>query len=164
LNLLMNEKPLVSIVTPSFNQARYLEETIRSVLGQTYERIEYILIDGGSTDGSLEIIQKYTDKVSYWVSEKDKGQTDAINKGFKAAHGSILAWLNSDDVYQPRAVSEAVAYLMDQPQVGMVYGDLDFVDENGQVIGRFPAAQTDLRRLRRGYVHIPQPAAFFRAE
>jgi len=160
----MNEKPLVSIVTPSFNQARYLEETIRSVLGQTYERIEYILIDGGSTDGSLEIIQKYTDKVSYWVSEKDKGQTDAINKGFKAAHGSILAWLNSDDVYQPRAVSEAVAYLMDQPQVGMVYGDLDFVDENGQVIGRFPAAQTDLRRLRRGYVHIPQPAAFFRAE
>ena len=160
----MNEKPLVSIVTPSFNQARYLEETIRSVLGQTYECIEYILIDGGSSDGSLEIIQKYADKVSYWVSENDKGQTDAINKGFKAAHGSILAWLNSDDIYQPRAVSEAVAYLMDRPQVGMVYGDLNFVDENGRVIGRFPAAQTDLRRLRRGYVHIPQPAAFFRAE
>jgi len=164
LKLLMIEKPLVSIVTPSYNQAPYLEETIRSVLGQTYDRIEYILIDGGSTDGSLEIIQKYAHKFSYWVSEKDKGQTDAINKGFAAAHGSILAWLNSDDMYQPDAVSEAVAYLSGHPQVGMVYGDLDFIDENGRVIGRFPAAQTDLKRLRCGYVHIPQPSAFFKAE
>jgi len=160
----MNRQPLVSIVTPSFNQSPYLEETIRSVLGQTYERIEYILIDGGSTDGSQEIIRQYADRLAYWVSEKDKGQTDALNKGFKVAHGDIFAWLNSDDLYYPHAVEEAVAYLMDHPQVGVVYGDLDFVDENSQVIGQFPAAQTDLKRLRRGYVHIPQPATFFRGE
>lgn len=160
----MTMKPLVSIVTPSFNQAQYLEETILSVLGQTYGPIEYIVIDGGSTDGSLEIIKKYADRLSYWVSEQDKGQTDALNKGFAAARGSILAWLNSDDVYKPGAVSEAVEYLDAHPGVGMVYADLDFVDENGKVIGQFPAAQTDLKRLRRGYVHIPQPAAFFRAE
>ena len=161
---MMNRQPLVSIVTPSFNQSPYLEETIRSVLGQTYERIEYILIDGGSTDGSQEIIRRYSDRIAYWVSEKDKGQTDALNKGFKVAHGDIFAWLNSDDLYHPHAVEEAVAYLMDHPQVGVVYGDLDFVDENSQVIGQFPAAQTDLKRLRRGYVHIPQPATFFRGE
>jgi len=161
---MMNRQPLVSIVTPSFNQSPYLEETIRSVLGQTYEHIEYILIDGGSTDGSQEIIRQYADRLAYWVSEKDKGQTDALNKGFKVAHGDIFAWLNSDDLYHPHAVEEAVAYLMDHPQVGVVYGDLDFMDENSQVIGHFPAAQTDLKRLRRGYVHIPQPATFFRAE
>ncbi len=160
----MTDQPLVSIVTPSFNQAEYLEKTILSVLGQTYPSIEYILIDGGSTDGSQEIINKYSQRFAYHVSEKDKGQTDAINKGFAAAQGSILAWLNSDDVYHPHAVAEAVAFFTDHPDVGLVYGDLDFIDENNQIIGRFPAAQTDLKRLRRGYVHIPQPAAFFRAD
>lgn len=159
----MSEKPLVSIVTPSFNQAKYLEATILSVLEQTYPAIEYILIDGGSTDGSTEIINKYSRHLAYHVSEKDKGQTDAINKGFATAKGSILAWLNSDDIYKPNAVSEAVAHLIEHPLVGMVYGDLDFIDENNRVIGKFPAAQTDLKRLRRGYVHIPQPATFFRA-
>lgn len=160
----MNIEPLVSIITPSYNQAQYLEETIRSVLTQDYPRVEYIVIDGGSTDGSLDIIKKYADRISYWVSEKDKGQTDALNKGFAASHGSILAWLNSDDTYKPGAIRAAVEYLSRHPQVGMVYGDLDFIDENGKVVGKFPAAQTDLKRLRKGYVHIPQPAAFFRAE
>ena len=160
----MEAKPLVSIVTPSFNQSAFLEETIRSVLEQDYTNIEYIIIDGGSTDGSQEIIQKYADRLAYWVSEKDRGQTDALNKGFAAAHGSILAWLNSDDTYNPGAVSEAVSYLAAHPETGMVYADLDFIDEHNRVVGRFPAAQTDLRRLRRGYVHIPQPASFFRAE
>ena len=160
----MTGKPLVSIVTPSFNQSIFLEDTIRSVLDQDYGNIEYILIDGGSTDGSLEIIRKYADRLAYWVSEKDLGQTDALNKGFAAAHGSVLAWLNSDDTYNPGAISEAVDYLTAHPDTGMVYADLDFIDENNRVIGRFPAAQTDLQRLRRGYVHIPQPASFFRAE
>jgi len=156
--------PTVSIVTPSFNQARYLEATIQSVLGQDYPRIEYILVDGGSTDGSLEIIKKYSARLAWWVSAKDRGQTDAINKGFARASGDILAWINSDDTYEPGAVSAAVKYLQAHPEVGLVYADCNYINEDSRVIGKFPAAQTDLQRLRRGYVHIPQQTMFFRAE
>lgn len=155
---------LVSIVTPSFNQARFLEATIQSVLQQDYPRIEYFVIDGGSSDGSRAIIERYADRLAGWVSEPDRGQTDAINKGFARAKGEVLAWLNSDDTLQPGAVREAVEYLQSHPETGTVYGDTNFIDEHGNVIGRFPARQTDYRRLRRGYVHIPQQASFFRAE
>ena len=155
---------LVSIITPSFNQAPFLEATIRSVLEQDHPYLEYIIVDGGSTDGSLEIIQKYSNQLSWWVSEKDMGQTDAINKGFSHAHGELLAWLNSDDTYNPGAVSAAVKVLENNPTTGLVYGEANFIDENGDTFGAFPAAQTDLQRLRRGYVHIPQQAAFFRAD
>lgn len=155
--------PLVSVVTPSFNQVAFLEETICSVLEQDYPKLEYIIVDGGSTDGSLEVIKRYAHRLAWWVSEPDRGQTDAINKGFAVARGEILAWLNSDDTYLSHAVAQAVDYLTTHPEAGMVYGDADLVDEHGAVIGRFPAAQTDYRRLRRGYVHIPQQAAFFRA-
>ena len=154
----------VSIITPSFNQARYIESTMRSVLEQGYPLIEYIVVDGGSTDGSVDVIKRYADKLAWWVSEKDKGQTDALNKGFSHAQGEILAWLNSDDTYEPGVVAAAVKYLNEHPKVGMVYADTNFIDENGRIIGRFPAAQTDYRRLRQGYVHIPQQAAFFRAD
>ncbi|MCH8341876.1 MAG: glycosyltransferase [Chloroflexi bacterium] len=156
--------PLVSIVTPSFNQAAFLEGTIRSVLEQDYPRIEYIVVDGGSSDGSLEIIRSIEGQIAAWISEPDEGQTAAINKGFDMASGEILAYLNSDDLYRPGAIREAVEYLDTHPEVGMVYLDAHFIDESGEVIGRFPAAQTDYKRLRRGYVHIPQQAAFFRAE
>jgi len=161
--------PLVSIITPSFNQAQYLEETIQSVLSQDYANMEYLIADGGSRDGSLEIIQRYaggsrkSDRLTWWVSEPDRGQTDALNKGFAHAKGDILAWLNSDDTYQPNAISQAVDYLQSNPQVGMVYGDANLIDEAGKIIGKFPARQTDYRRLRQGYVHIPQQASFFRA-
>jgi glycosyltransferase involved in cell wall biosynthesis len=157
-------KPLVTIVTPSFNQARFLDETIRSVLTQDYPNIEYIIIDGDSSDGSKEIIQKYTDRLAYWESVPDKGQTDAINKGFARANGEILAWLNSDDVLLPGAVSDAVGELQVHPEVGMIYGNATLINAEGQKIGDFPAAQTDLKRLKRGYVHIPQQASFFRAD
>ncbi len=158
------EQPLVSIITPSYNQANFLEETIRSVLDQGYPNLEYIIVDGGSTDGSLEIIQKYADRLAWWVSEPDQGQTDAINKGFSQAKGEILAWLNSDDTYLPGAVAEAVGYLQVHPEIGTVYGDANLINDEGNVIGRFPAKQTDNRRLMRGYVHIPQQATFFRKE
>jgi len=154
---------LVSIVTPSFNQARYLEATIQSVLGQDHPQIEYIIVDGGSSDGSIEIIRRYAGRLAWWVSEPDHGQTDAINKGFARAKGEVLAWINSDDTYQPGAVAEAAAYLAAHPEAGMVYGDASYINEQGEPVGRFPAAQTDRRRLLQGYVHIPQQASFFRA-
>jgi glycosyltransferase involved in cell wall biosynthesis len=159
----MPSKPLVSIVTPSFNQVQFLEQTILSVLEQDYPHIEYLIVDGGSTDGSLELIQRYAPRLTWWVSEPDQGQTDAINKGFSHARGEILAWLNSDDTYQPGAISQAVEYLQSHPEVGMVYGDANLIDASGNIIGKFPARQTDYRRLRRGYVHIPQQASFFQA-
>ena len=162
----MNEQdfPKVSIITPSYNQAKFLEETMLSVLEQDYPNIEYIIIDGGSDDGSKEIIERYSDRLAYWQSQKDKGQTDAINQGFAKASGEILAWLNSDDILYPGAVSAAVRQLKAHPEMGMVYANCHWIDAEGKVIGDFPAAQTDLKKLRRGYVHIPQQTAFFRAD
>lgn len=157
--------PLVSIVTPSFNQADYLEATIKSVLEQSYPHIEYIIIDGGSTDGSVDVIKKYEGRIASWVSEQDKGQTDAINKGFSKAKGDILAWINSDDAYShPNAVADAVNFLIANPEVGMVYADCNFIDEQGKIIGKFASRQTDYAKLRAGYVHIPQQTMFFRAK
>lgn len=156
--------PLVSIVTPSYNQAEFLERTIRSVLGQDYPNLEYIIIDGGSTDGSVEIIRKYESQLSFWISERDKGQTNAINKGFNRAKGEIFAWLNSDDIYEPGAIRAAVEALISDPSLGFVYGDCNFIDSHDRVIGKFDARQTDLEKLLRGYVHIPQQAFFFRGE
>jgi glycosyltransferase involved in cell wall biosynthesis len=158
----MSSEPLVSIVTPSYNQRRYLEDTIQSVLSQDYPALEYFIIDGGSSDGSLEIIQKYADRLAAWISEPDQGQTDAINKGFALSRGKIMAWINSDDLYAPGAISEAVAYLQSHPGVGMVYGNTDLIDQWGRKIGSFNAQQTSYQRLMRGGVYIPQPAAFWR--
>ncbi|MEW6568849.1 MAG: glycosyltransferase family 2 protein [Chloroflexota bacterium] len=158
-----NALPLVSVVTPSFNQARFLEPTIRSVLEQDYPRIEYLVIDGGSTDGSLDIIRRYADRLAHWVSEPDRGQTDAINKGFSLAHGEIFAWLNSDDTYRPGAVSAAVRYLRDHPHVGMVYGAAFYIDTEDRVVARYPSGPTDYKGLRRGRTTISQQAMFFRS-
>jgi glycosyltransferase involved in cell wall biosynthesis len=124
-------EPLVTIVTPSYNQALFLEATMRSVLEQDYPRIEYIIIDGGSTDSSMDIIKKYADRLACWISEKDRGQTDALNKGFKRATGDILAWINSDDTYEPGAIREAVEWLQARPEIGLVYGDANFIDDEG---------------------------------
>ena len=155
---------LVSIVTPSYNQARFIEGTIQSVLSQDYPQIEYLVVDGGSTDHSVDVIRRYADRLTGWVSEKDRGQTDAINKGFARARGEIFAWINSDDTYEPGAVSAAVEFLREHPEVGMVYGDCNYINEQGEVIGRFHSKQTSYRRIRQGYNHIPQQTMFFRAE
>jgi glycosyltransferase involved in cell wall biosynthesis len=160
----MSNLPLVSVITPSYNQSRFLELSIRSVLAQDYPNMEYILVDGGSTDGSVDIIQRYANRFTWWVSEKDKGHADALNKGFSHARGEILAWLNSDDTYYPGAISDAVATLQAHPEVGMVYADADLTNEMGHVIGHFASRQTDYQKLLRGSVHIPQATTIFRAD
>jgi glycosyltransferase involved in cell wall biosynthesis len=128
--------PLVSIVTPSFNQVHYLEETIESVLNQDYPRIEYIIIDGGSTDGSADLIRKYENRLAYWVSERDEGQANAINKGFRKSKGEIVGWLNSDDTYTPGAIGRAVNALIENPQAVAVHGCANIIDQNGTVLVR----------------------------
>src|SRR5215211_4778743 len=155
---------LVSIVTPSFNQDHYLEETIQSVLSQDYPHVEYMIVDGGSTDGTVNVIKKHKHRLAWWSSRRDQGQTDAINKGFARAQGDILAWINSDDTYEPGAVTAAVKYLQEHPEVGMVYGDCNYINGSGKVIGKFNSAQTSYRLLRQGYTHIPQQTMFFRAD
>ncbi len=156
--------PKVSIITPSYNQAQFLEATLDSVLSQTYSNIEYIVIDGGSDDGSLDIIRRHASRLALWVSEPDLGQVDAINKGFASATGDIFAWLNSDDTYEPETVAHAVGFLQDQWDVGMVYGDAYYIDRDGRRIARYPAGPTDYQGLRRGINTIPQQTMFFRAK
>lgn len=126
--------PKVSIITPSYNQAEFLERTILSVLNQGYSNLEYIIIDGGSSDGSLEIIKKYKRYLSYWVSEKDKGQSDALNKGFAKAIGDIVGWQNSDDIYLPGALKEAVEAFSARPGVDIVFGNAFMVDKDEKLI------------------------------
>ena len=153
--------PLVSIITPSFNQAPYLEQTIQSVLGQDYPRLEYIVVDGGSTDNSLEIIQKYNDRLAYWISEKDSGQAEAINKGFARAKGDILGWLNSDDYYLPNTISQVVKSFQENPDVVMVYGDMLAVNGTGETINVLRYKQLSLQDLLCFQI-IGQPSVFFR--
>jgi glycosyltransferase involved in cell wall biosynthesis len=152
-------QPVVSIVTPSFNHATFIEKTILSVLDQDYPKIEYIVMDGGSTDGTLDILKKYSSRLS-WVSEPDKGQSDAINKGFRRVGGEILTWLNCDDVYLPGAVRVAVQFLVEHPDVAMVYGGADHVDDAGELLRRGRSVNFDLNRPCETI--ISQPAAFFR--
>ena len=157
----MASLPRVSIVTPSFNQAAFLEETIQSVLGQDYPDLEYMVIDGGSTDGSLEIIEKYAERLAYWVSEKDNGQADAINKGLARTSGEIVAWLNSDDTYLPGAIQAAVAALQACPECGLVYGDVLAVDGQGKPQNLIRYGDWGLDGLLQFRI-IGQPAVFMR--
>jgi glycosyltransferase involved in cell wall biosynthesis len=163
LKLSESANPLVSIITPSYNQVQFLEGTIRSVLGQDYAPIEYILIDGGSTDGSLEIIQRYSGHFSSWVSEIDQGQVDAINKGLRKANGEIVAWINSDDLYMAGAVREAVKTLQQHPEVGMVYADGIMVDAEGKLLDRHTYRTYDVIDLLCFEVLL-QPTVFMRRD
>ncbi|HXF86585.1 MAG TPA: glycosyltransferase family 2 protein [Anaerolineales bacterium] len=152
---------LVSIITPSFNQATYLEQTLRSVLEQGYAPLEYIVIDGASTDGSDIIISKYQDRLAYWISEKDSGQAEAINKGLQRARGEIVAWLNSDDYYLPNAIASAVRVFEENPEVVMIYGDMLAVNEQGQTINILKYRQLSLQDLLCFQI-IGQPSVFLR--
>lgn len=162
-------QPKVSVITPSYNQASYLEETIRSVLDQDYPNIEYIIIDGGSTDGSVDIIRKYESRLAYWISEPDRGQTHAINKGMEKATGKYRAYLNSDDCYLPGALSQVVAAFQENPDVDLVYGRCRMVDRHGRTIGQRAGDISntdellDLWRVWWGGRNFVQPEVFWTA-
>lgn len=155
----MRSRPLVSIITPSYNQVQFLEIAMRSVLEQDYPDLEYWVMDGGSTDGSLEIILKYADRLKGWVSEKDKGQADGINKGFKRSRGEIVAWLNSDDRYLPGAVSQAVTLFEQHPEAAFVYSDVESIDENGKSFNLMHYGNWKLADLMQFNI-IGQPGVF----
>ncbi len=154
-------KPLVSIITPSYNQAQYLEDTIQSVLQQDYPNLEYIIVDGGSTDGSPEVIERYQDKFAWWVSESDQGQADAINKGFRKATGEIVAWLNSDDLYLPGTISSAVELFQKNPAAGVIYGDAVSADADGRLLNELRFSSWGTRDFLQFNI-ICQPAVFMK--
>jgi len=157
--------PRVTIVTPSYNQGAYLEETIRSVLLQNYPNLEYIIMDGGSTDQSVDVILRYERWLTHWESRADQGQSHAINKGWKIATGNVLAWLNSDDLYRPGALAEAVLALSSHPSAAFVYSNVEYIDPQGQTLIVRNPGQTDLKRMLWALVSlIPQPTTFVRRE
>jgi glycosyltransferase involved in cell wall biosynthesis len=157
----MSEFPRVTVITPSFNQAAFLEETIQSVLSQGYPNLEYFIIDGGSTDGSVEIIRRYSDRLAWWVSEKDHGQADAVNKGFARATGDIIGWMNSDDYYLPGSIAAGVRALQDHSDCGMVYGDVVSINGAGEVINVMTYGNWGLDELLQFNI-IGQPSVFMR--
>jgi len=159
--------PKVSITTPSYNQGEYIEDTIKSVIEQDYPNLEYIIIDGGSNDNSVEIIKKYADLYPFirWVSEKDRGQSHAINKGFRRSTGEIVAWLNSDDVYATNAIKNQVKLLQNNPDVILVYGDAIIEDEVTGIKEKFKSAEPfDYYRLIHVNHMIMQPTTFWRRQ
>jgi glycosyltransferase involved in cell wall biosynthesis len=168
---------LISIVTPSYNQGIYLRETIESVLGQEGDfSLDYIIVDGGSKDQSVEIIRHYERLINEgvwpvkcreiryrWLSEKDRGQTDAIIKGFHMAKGEVLAWLNSDDTYLPGALSRTTKVFADEPALSVIYGRTHFTDVKGTIIGKYPTEPFEYKRLAM-FNFICQPSVFFRKQ
>ena len=152
------EPPRVSVVTPSLNMARFLGETVESVLGQDYPHLDYLVMDGGSTDGTVELLASYGDRLRF-VSEPDEGQAHAVNRGFRATDGDVFAFLNADDTYRRGAVSRAVQGFLDHPGASVVYGDGMHVDEDGHEIGPYPTLDFDPAILARR-CFICQPAAF----
>lgn len=157
------EQPRISIVINSFNQSKYLEQTILSVLEQDYPNFEILLVDGESTDGSQDIIKKYGNRFTWWVSEPDQGQADGINKGLRRASGVIVAWLNSDDYYLPNTLQRVAAAYTENPDASIWYGDVVAVDENGKPFHNIPCARYELTDLMKFKI-INQPAVFMNGQ
>lgn len=154
--------PKISIVTPSFNQARFLERTITSILDQGYANLEYIIIDGGSTDGSVDIIRKYSSRLAHWVSEPDRGQSDAINKGLRRASGDWLAWQNSDDVYYPGAFASLARAAAAHPRVHFITGDMATIDPEDRRLHEHHYVRPTYGAVRAEGMIIASQAAFWR--
>jgi glycosyltransferase involved in cell wall biosynthesis len=154
--------PLVSIVVPSFNQARFLDEALESIFTQDYPNIEVIVVDGGSTDGSLAVIERHADRLAWWRSEADRGQADALNAGLARATGDVLGWLNSDDALVPGAVATVVDALAAEPGALLAYGPNRLVDAAGNDVGVLPARPFDIAQmLRTAQNHVVQPGSLF---
>ena len=154
--------PKISIVTPSYNQGRFIEETIRATLLQGYPELEYIVIDGGSTDGTIEIIKKYEKWITEWRSEPDKGQSHAINKGFDLSNGEIVAWINSDDFYFKNALRKVAEFFRSNSKTDMIFGDCHAINEKSEVVKLHETPKRfDLRRLIARDCYINQPSTFF---
>jgi glycosyltransferase involved in cell wall biosynthesis len=158
----MTVEPLVSVLTPSLNQGRFLGDAIQSVQSQDYPRIEHVVVDGGSTDETLDVLRAHP-QVD-WISEPDDGQSDALNKALARSRGSIVGWLNADDRYLPGAVRSAVAALHRHPECGMVYSNYLDVDQDGAVLNRNRVPEFSLERLVNDGNLVPQPTAFVRRE
>ena len=159
---MLDRFPKISIVTPSFNQVEYLEQTIKSVLSQKYPNLEYIIVDGGSTDGSVEIIKKYEDRLSYWVSEPDKGHAHALNKGFAKATGDIMAWLNSDDIYFSWTLITVAEVFSQHPDIEWITGRYSFIDRKGRLKGLHPYIRTKFDYITDYNGHMQQESVFWK--
>ena len=159
-----SDLPKISIVTPSYNQGQFIEETIRSILLQGYPNLEYIIIDGGSTDNTIEIIKKYSAFLTYWVSEKDSGQSSAINKGLSMATGDIFCWINSDDMLSPNSLSN-VAQLLNinkNPDPNWLIGGCEFISDDGtHITNVYPKKITFEDAIIWTENSFPQPAVFW---
>lgn len=156
----MNKFPKITVITPSYNQGQYIEDTILSVINQDYPNLEYIIIDGGSTDNTVEVIKKYQDKIHYWVSEKDSGQSNAINKGLRKATGEIINWINSDDQLQPGSLSVIAKHFTDNPDAAIVHGRIEYFGETKNYYStNLPLQDIETRYV--SHICMPQPASFF---
>lgn len=158
----MTNKPLVSIVTPSYNQGVFIEDNIRSVLNQDYQNIEHIILDGNSEDRTIDILKRYDDRLT-WISEEDKGQASAINKGFKLANGAIIGSLNSDDVlFHKKVVNKIVETFLQVSNVDVCYGNVAILNKNNEILRVKCASDFNYSRLFRRKCFIPQPGSFFK--
>lgn len=159
--------PRISIVTPSYNQASFIEETLLSVKDQSYPTLEHIVVDGGSTDGSVSILQEYSRRAGWehlkWISEPDSGQSDAVNKGFRMVTGDIVGWLNSDDLYAVDSLARVLRAFNEDPLVDFIYGDYRIIDETGKTLISKKEIDFDWEIMLCGLNYIAQPNVFFRS-